>query len=74
MGTAIVWVAENCPKCDEVKAILKERGYNIEERPAIGLTNGDEFNPAALKAIAAQNYATPLIFVDNEYRRSVVSQ
>jgi hypothetical protein len=67
MKTAIVWTNENCLKCDEVKAALKAKGYSIEERPAVGLTNGDEFNPGALKKMAAQNYATPLVSIDDQF-------
>jgi glutaredoxin len=67
MAKAIVWTNENCPKCDAVKAALKAQGVEIEERPAAGLTNGDEFNPKALKMLAAQNYATPLVCVDEKF-------
>lgn len=61
---AIMWAGDKCPKCEDVKKTLISNGFEIEERPAAGLTNGDEFNPAALKHLAAQNYATPLVFVD----------
>jgi len=61
MAKFVMWVGDNCPKCDEVKAILAGNGHEVEVRPAVGLTNGDEFNPAALKKLAAQNYSTPLV-------------
>jgi hypothetical protein len=60
-----MWAGVQCPKCDDVKKVLLSNGFTIDERPAAGLTNGDEFNPAALKHLAAQNYATPLVFVDD---------
>ena len=67
MSKAIIWVGENCPKCDEVKAILASKGVEVEEKLAAGLTNGDEFNPTALKKLAAQNYSTPLVCLDDEF-------
>ena len=35
---AVVWSRDNCPFCDQAKALLKQKGYQIEEKK-IG-TNG----------------------------------
>jgi glutaredoxin len=67
MAKFVMWVGSNCPKCDEVKSLLLGKGHEVEERPAVGLTNGDEFNPQALKLLAKQNYATPLVFSDDRH-------
>jgi len=64
---AIMWVGENCPKCEEIKGVLVSKGYEIDSRPVANLTNGEEFNPKALKSLAAQNYATPLVCIDEMF-------
>jgi len=30
--TAVVWSKDNCPYCDQAKALLKQKGIEIEER------------------------------------------
>jgi glutaredoxin len=30
--TAIVWSKDNCPYCDQAKALLKQKGIEIQER------------------------------------------
>jgi glutaredoxin len=30
--TAIVWSKDNCPFCDQAKALLKQKGIEIQER------------------------------------------
>jgi glutaredoxin len=32
MTTAIVWSKDQCPYCDQAKALLKSRGIEYEER------------------------------------------
>jgi len=30
--TALVWSKDNCPYCDQAKALLKQKGIEIQER------------------------------------------
>jgi glutaredoxin-related protein len=30
--TAIIWSKDNCPYCDQAKALLKQKGIEIQER------------------------------------------
>ena len=57
--TAIVWSKDNCPYCDQAKALLKQKGIEIQERKiGHGYTRED-----LLEAVPAAR-TVPQIFLD----------
>jgi glutaredoxin len=64
---AVVWTMKDCPNCEKAKEMLKMANVSFEERNAEGLTNGDEFNPKAVKFFAAQRFAAPLVCFDENF-------
>lgn len=62
-----VWSMEMCSLCDEIKGKLKESGINFTEKNVESLTNGEEFNPKAVKQLSDQNFAAPIICIDEKF-------
>lgn len=59
---AIVWSKTSCPYCVSAVALLKQKGYTIEERK-IGV---DWTREQLLEAVPMAR-TVPQIFLDNEY-------
>jgi glutaredoxin len=58
---AVVWSKFNCPYCDQAKALLTARGYQIEERKI-----GDGFTKEQLLEAVPGARTVPQIFLDDE--------
>ena len=62
MTTAIVWSKDQCPYCDQAKALLKSRGIEYEERNV----SQDWTREQLLEAVPTAR-SVPQIFLDEEY-------
>jgi glutaredoxin len=58
---AIVWSKYNCPFCDQAKALLTQKGIEIEERKI-----GDGYTKEELMEAVPQARTVPQIFLDGE--------
>jgi glutaredoxin len=58
---AVLWSKYNCPYCDQAKALLTARGYQIEERKI-----GDGFTKEQLLEAVPGARTVPQIFLDDE--------
>ena len=61
MTTAIVWSKDQCPYCDQAKALLKSRGIEYEERNV----SQDWTREQLLEAVPNAR-TVPQIFLDQE--------
>jgi glutaredoxin len=61
MTTAIVWSKDQCPYCDQAKALLKSRGIEFEERNV----SQDWTREQLLEAVPNAR-TLPQIFLDQE--------
>jgi glutaredoxin 3 len=59
---AIVWSKYHCPYCDQAKALLKQKGYQIEERKI-----GDGYTKEELLEAVPTARTVPQIFLNEEY-------
>ena len=59
---AIIWSKFNCPYCVSAVALLKQKGYDIEERKV-----GVEFTKEQLLEAVPLARTVPQIFLDGEY-------
>jgi glutaredoxin len=58
---AIVWSKYQCPYCDQAKALLKQKGYVIEERKI-----GDGYTKEDLLEAVPTARTVPQIFINEE--------
>ena len=58
---AIVWSKYHCPYCDQAKALLKQKGYIIEEKKI-----GDGFTKEELLEAVPTARTVPQIFIDEQ--------
>jgi glutaredoxin len=58
---AVLWSKYHCPYCDQAKALLTARGYQIEERKI-----GDGFTKEQLLEAVPGARTVPQIFLDDE--------
>jgi glutaredoxin len=58
---AIVWSKYNCPFCDQAKALLKQKGIQIEERKI-----GDGYTKEELLEAVPTARTVPQIFLDDK--------
>lgn len=58
---ATVWSKYHCPYCDQAKALLKQKGYIIEERKI-----GDGYTKEELLEAVPSARAVPQIFIDDQ--------
>ena len=58
---AIVWSKYNCPYCDQAKALLKQRGIQVEEKKI-----GDGYTREELLEAVPTARTVPQIFIDGE--------
>ena len=56
---AIVWSKYQCPYCDQAKALLKQKGYTIEERKI-----GDGYTKEDLLEAIPSARTVPQIFIN----------
>ena len=61
MTTAIVWSKDQCPYCDQAKALLKSRGIEYEERNVSQNWTREQLLEAVPNA-----RTVPQIFLDEE--------
>lgn len=59
---AVVWSKYDCPFCDQAKALLTQKGIEIEERKI-----GDGFTKDDLLEAVPTARTVPQIFLDEEY-------
>ena len=59
--TAIVWSKDNCPYCDQAKALLTQRGIKYEERKI-----GDGYTREQLLEAVPNARTVPQIFINNQ--------
>jgi glutaredoxin len=58
---ATVWSKYHCPYCDQAKALLKQKGYIIEEKKI-----GDGFTREELLEAVPTARTVPQIFIDEQ--------
>lgn len=58
---AVVWSKYNCPYCDQAKALLKQKGYVIEEKKI-----GDGYTKEELLEAVPTARTVPQIFIDEK--------
>jgi glutaredoxin len=58
---ATVWSKYHCPYCDQAKALLKQKGYIIEERKI-----GDGYTREELLEAVPSARTVPQIFIDEQ--------
>jgi len=58
---AIIWSKYNCNQCDQAKALLKQKGYVIEERKI-----GDGYTREELLEAVPTARTVPQIFIEDE--------
>lgn len=61
MINAIVYSKYNCPYCDQAKALLKQKGIQIEERKI-----GDGYTKEDLLEAVPNARTVPQIFIDEK--------
>ncbi len=59
---AIVWSKYHCTFCDQAKSLLKQKGYQIEERKI-----GDGYTKEELLEAVPSARAVPQIFIDDKF-------
>lgn len=59
---AILWSKYHCPYCDQAKALLTQKGYEIEERKI-----GDGYTKEELLEAVPTARTVPQIFLNEEY-------
>ena len=59
---ALMWSRYHCPYCDQARALLKSKGYEIEERKI-----GDGFTKEELLESVPTARTVPQIFLDGKY-------
>lgn len=59
---ALVWSKQFCPFCDKAKALLKSKGYEIEERKI-----GDGYTKEQLLEAIPSAKTVPQILLNGEY-------
>ncbi len=59
---AIIWSKYHCPFCDQAKALLQQKGYEIEERKI-----GDGYTKEELLEAVPTARTVPQIFLGEEY-------
>ena len=58
---AIVWSKYHCPYCDQAKALLKQKGYVIEEKKI-----GDGYTKEELLEAVPNARTVPQIFIEEK--------
>jgi glutaredoxin 3 len=59
---AILWSKYNCPFCDQAQALLKSKGYQIEERKI-----GDGYTREELLEEVPNARSVPQIFIEGAH-------
>jgi glutaredoxin 3 len=59
---ALIWSKYHCPYCDQAKALLQNKGYEIEERKI-----GDGYTKEELLEAIPTARTVPQIFLNEEY-------
>jgi glutaredoxin 3 len=59
---ATIWSKYHCPYCDQAKALLQQKGYEIEERKI-----GDGYTKEELLEAVPTARTVPQIFLGEEY-------
>ena len=58
---AIVWSRDQCPYCDQAKALLKQKGFTVEEKKI-----GDGYTKEELLEAVPTARTVPQIFLDEK--------
>jgi len=59
---AVLWSKYNCPYCDQAHALLKAKGYQIEERKI-----GDGYTKEELLEAVPNARSVPQIFIEDAH-------
>jgi len=59
---AILWSKYHCPYCDQAHALLKSKGYQIEERKI-----GDGYSREELLEAVPNARSVPQVFIEEGY-------
>jgi glutaredoxin len=59
---AVVWSKNHCPFCDQAKALLKQKGIEVEEKKI-----GEGYTKEDLLAAVPTARTVPQIFLDNKH-------
>lgn len=59
---AVIWSKYSCPYCEQAKALLTQKGYEIEERKI-----GDGYTKEELLEAVPNARTVPQIFLGEEY-------
>lgn len=59
---AIMWSKYSCPYCDQARQLLKQKGYEIDERKI-----GDGYTKEELLNAVPNAKTVPQIFLNDEY-------
>ena len=59
---AILWSKYHCPHCDQATALLKSKGYQIEERKI-----GDGYTKEELLEAVPNARTLPQVFIEDGY-------
>lgn len=59
---AIMWSKYSCPYCDQARLLLKQKGYEIDERKI-----GDGYSKEELLEAVPNARTVPQIFLNDEY-------
>lgn len=66
INSAIVYSLPDCFRCNQVKAALKNLGYDVEERSAEALERGEYHDNEALSELTFNDGAVPVVIVDGK--------
>ena len=59
---AVIWSKYHCPYCDQAKALLKQKGIEVEERKI-----GDGYTKEELLEAIPTARTVPQIFLEDQY-------
>lgn len=59
--SAVVWSRDNCPNCDQAKALLKQKGIAFEERKI-----GNKWTREQLLEVVPSARTVPQIFINEQ--------
>ena len=62
MKKAIIWSKENCPYCEAAKVVVRQQGYEVEERKI-----GNGWTVQQLHEAVPTAKTVPQVFLDDEY-------
>ncbi len=62
MKKAIIWSKENCPYCEAAKVVVRQQGYEVEERKI-----GSGWTIQQLHEVVPTAKTVPQVFLEDQY-------